>query len=326
MPEVLSQSQIDELLNSMMAGSAPVEEEKSAVGSGKKIKEYNFKTPKKLAKEQIKTLQGIHENFSRYLSSYLSGILRTYCEITVNSIEELPYYEYNNALPDIEMMGIYTVNPIEGFVMVDISNSITFCLIDRLLGGSGNSPVLDREFTEIEVSLMRRIFHQIALYIQEAWPASLNLKSELIQIETNARLFQSLPVEEIVIIVSLDVAIDETKGSLSFCIPCINLENIITQVNKNKMMQIRQSDSAYEEKARKAMHNHVQNSVLEVSGLFGSTRLSFQEVCNLHVGDVIRLDQAGDADMQVIIGNKVWFYGIPGVKRNRKAIKVKKVL
>jgi flagellar motor switch protein FliM len=269
MPEVLSQSQIDELLNSMVTGSTSEEEEKAVKDEGKKVKEYNFKTPKKLAKEHIKTLQGINEKFGRYLASYFSGILRTYSEITVNSIEELPYYEYNNALPDIEMMGIYDQSPIEGSVLVDISNSITFSLIDRLLGGSGIDSALDREFTEIEVSLMRRIFNQIGVCIRESWSGFLSLKAELQQIETNARLIQTLPMDEVVVIVTMDVAISETKGTMSFCIPCINLESTITQIEQEQNEQLRQNRQTYTRiKSRKPCATNMKISMLELRAAF----------------------------------------------------------
>jgi len=325
MPEILSQSQIDELLNSLRSEDAAQAETETRRGV-RKVKEYDFRTPKKLTKEQIKTLQGIHENFARHLASYFSGVLRTYCEISVDSIEELPYYEYNNALPDSVMIGVLDIKPIEGSVLVDISNAVTFALIDRLLGGAGNSVAFEHEFTEIEVSLMAKVFHQIAAFVGEAWANLLEVEAEYQQIETNARLIQSMPMEEVVVIVMMDVSIGDTKGTMSLSIPCINLEGIIEQLNKNKMLPKRQLDQAQDDLLRDTMLSHIHSSSLELRGVLGETQLTIQDITGLQVGDVVRLDQVAGKNVKVTIGGRAWFYGVIGTSRNRKAIKVRKIL
>lgn len=325
MPEILSQSQIDELLSSLLVGKAGSEDAVSESG-GKKVKEYDFKTPKKLTKEQMKTLLGIHENFARYLASYFSGILRTYCQITLDSIEELPYYEYNNALPDSVIVGVIDLKPVEGAVLVDISNPVTFALLERMLGGTGNNIDISREFTEIEVALMTKVLNQITSFTKEAWASVIPVEARLQQVETNARLIQSMPMEEIVIIAILNVSIWDVKGTISFCIPCINLEGLIEQLNKNKMVSKRQIDAEQEIQLKQAMMDHVKKSLLEVRFMLGKTSLTVQEIANLQVGDVIRLDRAIDSDVKVSVGGKTWFHGVPGTKKNRRAVKIKKVL
>ena len=104
MPEQLSQAQIDALLKKMSSGEVAVEEKQT-------IKEYDFKSPKKFTKEQLKAMDGLHETFSRLLSSYLSGILRIGCDVQVLQIDEERYYEYNNALPDTALIGIVGMDP-----------------------------------------------------------------------------------------------------------------------------------------------------------------------------------------------------------------------
>ena len=123
MPEQLSQAQIDALLKKQT------------------IKEYDFKSPKKFTKEQLKAMDGLHETFSRLLSSYLSGILRIGCDVQDLQIDEERYYEYNNALPDTALIGIVGMDPegedySEGTMIIDVSTTMGFYLVDRLLGGS----------------------------------------------------------------------------------------------------------------------------------------------------------------------------------------------
>ena len=102
----LSQAEIDALLNSLTSGAPAAKEDE-----GPKIRKYDFKSPKKFTKEQLRTLDGLYENFSRMLSSFLSGILRQFCEVTVLSIEEQRFFEYNNALPDSALIGKIDLKP-----------------------------------------------------------------------------------------------------------------------------------------------------------------------------------------------------------------------
>ena len=105
MADVLSQSQIDALLNSFSSEGTKafdeIEEHKE-----QKIKNYDFKMPKKFTKEQLKVIDGIFEQYSRVLSSYLTGLMRIFCKVEVLQIEEQLYYEFNNALPDYVMMSM----------------------------------------------------------------------------------------------------------------------------------------------------------------------------------------------------------------------------
>lgn len=322
MPDVLTQSQIDELLNSLSTGETSFEK----TGAQGNVKEYDFKSPKKLSKEQIKTLMGVYENFARHLASYLSGILRIYCEVSVVSIEEQPYYEYNNSLPDSVLIGVMGAKPIEGNILVDLSNNISFTLIDRLLGGSGAGVSINREFTEIETTLMERIFRQISVFTKEAWSGLLSMESGFKQIETNARLVQSMAMDEVVVIVLMDVGIGATRGSINLCIPCINLETIIDQLNRSRYRSKRMLEPEQENALKSIMVSHVNDSPLDVEGVFGQTVLTLREVLNLQVGDVISLDQPADKNISLNIGGRTWFFGTPGVRKNRKAVKISKVL
>lgn len=322
MAEILSQNQIDQLLSELSNGS-PKSESITTDFSTKKIRDYDFRSPKKLSKEQQRTLFGIYENFARYLASYFSGLLRTYCEISVASIEEQPYFEYNNALPDIIMMGVFEEKPIEGPVLADISNTITFALIERLLGGECEESLTpEREFTEIEISLVEGIMHKIAAFNQEAWSHIPNISCALQQVETNARLSQSMAMDEVVAIIILDVQIKSVKGTISFCVPCINLGAVIDQISKNPYATRRDGNPEHEEALKQAMLKQIKESDIQVRGVFGSTVLTLQEILGLQEGDVIMLDQRVDSNVSLVVNGKPWFYGSPGVRRGKKAIQI----
>ena len=152
MADILSQSQIDALLNSFSEEGAKALDEIEEQSSEKKVKTYDFKMPKKFTKEQLKTIDGIFENYSRVLSSYLTGLLRVYCKVEVIQTEEQLYYEFNNALPDYVMMsmvnmGIMDDDVLETSCIIQLSNPISFTMMDRLMGGAGSYTDQSRDFT-----------------------------------------------------------------------------------------------------------------------------------------------------------------------------------
>lgn len=327
MPEILSQSEIDKLLGELSSTDTEGTQTEFRGETDSNIKEYDFRSPKRINKDQQKMLMSIHENFSRHLASFLSGILRTYCEIEVLSIEELPYFEYNNALPDSMITGVYNLYPIDGSVLIDFSNNITFALLERLLGGElENETIASREFTEIDISILERIMKRIANFMKDAWSGYLDVDASLQQLETNTRLIQALGMDEIVVIITMNVSIKSIKGDLTCCIPCINLETVLDRLTNTHSNAKRDIDNEQSAKIKKQIMNNINNSCIEVRGILGNAALTIDEVLNLHEGDVIKLDKRIDNNVDIMVNDNKWFEGIPGTKHNKKALKINNIV
>ena len=74
MSDVLSQSEIDNLLSALNSGefdpnATPEEDERQ-------VKDYNFARPSKFSKEHLRTLVFIYEHYARLLSTTLPVYLR----------------------------------------------------------------------------------------------------------------------------------------------------------------------------------------------------------------------------------------------------------
>lgn len=214
MADTLTQEQIDAMLSSVLSGgdtaSLDTHEEKE------EIKEYDFRTPKKFTKEQIKILERIFENYSRHLSSYITGLLRLYCKVSLASIEEQKYFEFSNALPDYTIMGIVDLgieddDIEESNAVLQLSNSLTFTMIDRMLGGRGTYQDTDRDFTEIEINVMRGIVERFTSLMSQAWDGYVDTNPKLESIETNSRVISAADADETMIIVAMEVTVNDSK-------------------------------------------------------------------------------------------------------------------
>jgi len=324
-PEQLSQSQIDALLKKMASGGEEVQEEKT------KVKEYDFKSPKKFTKEQLKAMDGLYETFSRMLASYFSGLLRTVCEINVVQIEEQRYYEYNNALPDTALMGLVEMRPenkrYEGstFIM-DMSTSVGFYLVDRVLGGPGTGYNLNRDYTDIEIAILGNIIDKITQRLQETWQNNLPIAAKLAEIQTNARLLQVYAPEDVVLIVILNVKLGQVEGNLNICMPAEFLESVMHTFSLRYARPTKHQDRDKEEQKKRIILENVCESEMEVRVIFDRFQLELQEIMQLQPDDVIPLAKRVDSDVLVTVEKIPWFTAKLGQTKKKKAVRLNDIL
>lgn len=327
MAEKLSQGQIDALLQRISSGDPDVESEEQQ----RKIKEYDFKSPKKFTKEQLKTLDGLHENFSRVLSSYLSGLLRVFCEVSVLQIEEQRYYEYSNALPDSALIGLLELKPInkrisEATLLMDMSTSVGYFMIDRLLGGSGEGCNLTRDYTDIEIAILENVFRKISVHLQDAWCNYIDVVTDFTNIETNSRLLQALAPEDIVVIVVLNMKIKNLTGALSICIPAANLEEMISAFSIRYARSTKRQFLENEDAKRQMIMEELSNSSLEIKAVMDEFQLDLRDIVQLQVDDVIPLGKSIDGDIYITVDDTPWYSGKLGELKMKKAVKLNRLI
>lgn len=326
MAEKLSQGQIDVLLKRINSGDETIELEKQ-----KQIREYDFKSPKKFTKEQLKTLDGLHENFSRLLSSYFSGLLRMFCEVSVLQIEEQRFYEYSNALPDNALIGMIDLKPDnkqynDATLIMDMSTSIGFFMIDRLLGGSGEGYNLNRDYTDIEIEILRNVFQKICSHLQEAWCNYIDVNTNLNSIETNSRLLQALAPDDIVVIVALNMKIKNLNGGISLCIPAANLEEMIGNFSIKYARTFKRQDPEQEEAKRDMIFERLTDSDLEIKAVLDQFQLNLSDVMNLQLADVIPLNKSINSDIDIVIDDVPWYSAKLGKVKMKKAVKLNELI
>lgn len=322
MSDILSQNEIDALLNALNTGEVDVEDIKEDEAENK-AKKYDFKSPKKLAKDQLKTLQIIHENFSRTLNTFLSGYLRTYVQTEVLSVEELSYYEFSNSIVNPAILAIVDFYPLSGQIIIDISSVVAFTLIDRILGGQGKEIQESRSFTEIEITLIKNILRQLATLMMGPWENVIELEPKLDKVETNSQFAQIVSPNETTALITLNLKIGEVEGFLNICIPHIVIEPILPKLS-TKFWFANISKQATE-MDKHVIEKRLVNSSVNVNVELGYTYVTVKEFLKLQLGDVIVLNNGVDRELEIKIGNKCKYFGVPGTVKNRIAVKITRV-
>lgn len=327
MAEILSQSQIDELLNNLSSGDVNIQELEA---NEKKIKEYDFRSPKKITKETIKLLKGIYENYCRMITSRLTSMLRLMCDVTVEQVEESIFHEYNNALDDYVLMALIDVEypdktTADSQILMEISKPLSFVIIDRLLGGSGEEYENIRDYTDIELSLLGNMLKQLIRLIGTTWESTLEIGTELSKIETNSRFVQSINYNDTVVIIVLNVTVNQSSGKITICIPSTILDEIFKKANVFSKNSNKRSDQSIEEQ-KAAIMNSLRSSDLTVKGVLGTTQATLQDILSMQVGDLVILNKNVDSDVDIHVDGEKWFEGKWGIKKNKGVIKINKII
>ena len=194
-------------------------------------------------------------------------------------------------------------------------------MIDRLLGGKGEYRDVNRDFTEIEITIMNDVMTSFATLLQEPWSMHIELYPKLIGIETNSRVVQTIGHEDTVIIVVLEVEINGIKSLISVCIPAINLDEIMGKFIPRYSSR-RKTDATREAERRDSIMNGISSTDLDITAILGEINLDLFEVLTLQVNDVIPLGKNINTNILVTVGGKPWFDGKMGTYNNKKAIMI----
>lgn len=326
MADVLSQSEIDALLSSMLNGGNTAVTEKVEQPK-KKYRKYDFASPKKFTKDRIKMLNGIFDTYARIINSRLNARLRTNCEITVESIEEQRYYEFSNALTEgdvLTLISVETKSKAEEIpVMFYLSTATGLTIMDYLLGGDGSAEIsvsADYSYTDVELRLYEDTVSDLVSVMGNSWENYIPINFTYNRTEVNPTLNQVIGLDEIIVIVDLKIRFPNGDGRMSICLPSEILTNIFAEISRENPMR----RSATENKSTEIFES-LRDSELEIVAELGNTQLSLNDVYHLHVGDVIDLGHAHTSPIFLGIGGYHWFTGKIGTHKKNMAVKIDEV-
>lgn len=332
MTEILSQDEIDALLTAVSSGeSFPAAEATTAAKPApgakrekKRLKVYDFRRPDKFSKDQIRTLQMMHETFARLTTTSLSAQLRTLVHVHVVSVDQLTYEEFIRSIPSPTTLGIINMDPLKGSSVIELDPSITFAIIDRLFGGKGESLKTNRELTDIELSVIEGIIVRLLGNLRESWANVIDLRPRLGNIETNPQFAQIVPPNSMVVLTTFDTKVGDVEGMMNFCIPYITIEPIINKLSAQYWYSSIRKGITTEN--LELIKEQIEDIPTQVIVRLGETELKFKEISQIKEGDIIRLDNPATSLAEVIIGNSIKFRGKPGVVGKRRALQVQEVI
>jgi flagellar motor switch protein FliM len=330
MNDVLSQSEVEALLTALdtsgakgenpaaVAAAANVAATIAAPAVRHDVTLYDFKRPERVSKEQMRALQTIHEVFGRNISASLSGFLRTIVEVKLVSVDQLTYSEFTFSLENPTCFNVLTCAPLDGHVVLEINPSIVYPMIDRLLGGGrGDVLVPRRPLTDIEERLITRVTKYALEDLKKVWSQIIPIEFKVDRIESNPRLVYIVPPNEVVVLISFEIAIGDLRGMMNFCIPFNSIEPVIDQLSANTWLSYARRDSR-----KQNVLTALRNAPIEVTVHLGETTITAEQLLDLRVGDCLPIEKSIESPLLVDVGGVSKFWGTQHQFKGRKVVKI----
>jgi flagellar motor switch protein FliM len=312
MAEVLSQDEIDALLNALSSGEVNAADMAGeAVERSARVRPYDFLRPSKFSKEQIRTLHFMHETYGRLWSTTLSGVLRNLVSISVNSVDQVTYQEFMLSIPNPTITATFSLPPLEGKALMEFSPTIGFPIIDRLLGGSGGGQsMVTRELTEIESHVIANLIEDSMVFLKEAWASMIDLDPELHDMESNPLFLQIVPPSDMTLLITLEARIGDFSGIINLLYPYVLLEPILSLLSAQTLYAIGTRGSS--EESRDRTRRILNNVPLPVAVELGTANVTLRDILSLELGDLIVLDKKTTDDLSVKVRGIEKFLAAPG--------------
>lgn len=287
----------------------------------KGYKLYNFRRPDKFSKDHLRALQDVHREFSRQISLVLTAYLRMHIEIDVVSTDQLTYDEFMRSMPSPITIGIFELNPLPGQILLGISFEVLSCIVDRMLGGVGLSENKQRELTDIEESLAKKVIERTVKTLESAWSNILPVQAEVVGLDNSYEMIQVATPGEIVALITFEVQIaGKYFGLISLCFPYPVLETVLGHLSTQHIFQTKGIVATTEE--RQKMIQKLNTSSVDLSVLLGSCKITLADFLDVKEGDILKLENKTNEDLVIKINQEKKFFARPGTLKNNLCVKV----
>jgi len=323
MSDVLSQNEIDNLLSDMSSGTVDVDDVISSQKIQGEIANYDFRRPNRISKNQVRTLQNVHESFAEVFGYYLVSRLQTVVSITVTSVDQLFYSEFILSVSNPSCLYIFDIEGTDGSGIFELSPQLALTLLERLLGGQTENMEKPRTITEIEQAVVRGVIEHAFSDLRNAWKAIADLNFKFQRLEMEADFVQIAPASEIVVVISFDVNIGTQTFLLNLCFPTFALEEILAQLNRQQVTSSSVAQSASKIKENMSiLSNQMKGTFLSVKAELGKTKITLREMLEMKKGDVLKLDKRINQEIEVVIGGIRKLAARPGNLDGKKAVRI----
>lgn len=299
MPDrVLSQDEIDSVFRNLR-DAGPSDPAKNA-------QLYDFRRPDRIAKDQLRSIHLLHENFARSLTSSLSAFLRSYVSVDLVSVEQLSFAEFIRGLPSPTCIVSLGLRPYEGSAILELSHSLVFPIFEMLLGGTGKgSAKMNREITEIEKSILESLFRIILQDLRSAWQAVTLIDFIVESHEAEPTLLQMLAPNEAVVGVSMELRVGEYNGMMNIGIPSIIIKMLRQKFDQQWTVRKTHSSEVEHQRVLKL----VKPSTVSVDARLNGPKVTLQDLLAVEVEDILTFDFSTKNDLDLILNGNHKFSG-----------------
>src|SRR3954469_9920918 len=314
MNQVLTQSEVDALLSAVAEGSVEVGTPGAAAGgapaggdggewggaaSEAEITPYDLTNQDRVIRGRMPTLDIIYERFIRLYRMSLSNSLRKIATISIISTDLLKFGEFVNTLPIPSCMCIMRFESLRGPALLVFESKLAYALVDSFFGGTDRpyTKIEGKEFTRIELSIMRKVMDLAIADLEEAWAPVHKTKISFVRTEVNPQFVGVVPPSDVIISTTFEVELENASGTIALVIPYSTIEPIKQKLNATFQAETDSKDKLW----TKALGEHLNAVETEVVVNLGETSITVGDLVNLNIGDIIPLTQDADGELSLLL-------------------------
>lgn len=320
MSQVLSQNEVDALLNAVSDGQIEGEDEIQHDDEGAGLLKYDISSQDRIIRGRMPTLEIIHDRFTRLFRVSLSAALRKISNLSVNQSGPVKFGEFMNSLPLPSCLNIIKMEPLRGSSVLVIESKLLYALVDSFFGGSDSpyTKIEGKDFTPIEIKIAQRIVNLAMDAIEQSWAPVYKLQLSYIRTEINPQFVTIVPPSDVVIATTFDVELEKVSGTIKFVIPYSTLEPIKNKLSTGFQSEALEVDHLWINRIKQ----QVVHAKVDITVQLGEATLSVRDLLELEEGDVIQLNQDATQPLKFDVEGITKFTCQPGVLKGNRAVKL----
>ena len=323
MAKILSQDEIDALLTTVTTGGGESESAGLEDDKLRSVVAYDFKHPNRVSKDQIRTLENMHDNFAGHFGSALSSMVRTIADVDLVSVDQITYSEFVMSLVSPSCTYTFAAPPLEGVCLVDFNPTLTFSIIDRMFGGRGKTLETERELTGIERTVMAMLAKRVYQELTKSWEHLVEIDIDQKSFETNPQFIQIVPPGETVVVISFQVKLFQSTGLLTICYPYVSLEPIVTRLSAQNWIDATKKKNVEDDRLTNIYN--VEQATATMAAELLSTNIKMRDFLALKVGDIVPSEKKIEHAMDITVNGRRKFSARPGLSGKKRAFQVTEV-
>jgi len=316
--QVLSQEEVDALLQSMVAGEIATETDR---GPGEAaVPAFDFTSQERLIRGRMPALEVINEHFARAFRVSLSTNLRRTVDIQTGLVQMLKFAEFFQSLTLPASLHIFQMTPLRGQCLLAVDSQLVFALVECFLGGRGQTRfrMEGRDFTAIERRLINKVAVLAVQDLEKAWGPVHPLSMNISRVEINPLLVGIAAPHDLMVITQFQVEMEQAGGVLTLCLPHATLEPIKAKLHSGFQSEQLEPDRLWSSRISEQLREVAVNLVVELA----STHLPARDILDLGVGDIITFNKKVSDPLMARVEGVPKLVGHAGLAGEIKAFKV----
>ena len=317
MNKVLAQDEVDALLRGLSGGELETDHDIAEDPDG--IVPFDLTNQDRIIRGRMPVLEIVNDRFARLCTNALSNSVRKRVELNPISIDMTKFGDFMRSLPVPTSINIFKMDPLRGNALIIVDSRLVFALVEHVFGGAGSQPKVEgREFTRIEQAIVNKVVKIALENMEESWRPVHDVKLELVRSEINPQFATIVPPSDVVVIISFEVELETSLGSMVICLPYATIEPIRGKLHASFQTERLEVDHAWMNRLKERLLE----TTVELVVKFGNTTISGNQLLRMQVGDVIVLNTDVEDMLTCTVEGVEKYQGIAGTVKAMKAFQI----